>query len=400
VIVPVPCYEAGVSNPPGQGERPVRVYTLIDTIKAAGAERLALQIATQLDRSRFESVLCVSRWEWRERNAGTDALLREFVESGGRVLPLRRRTRVDVWRWAPLVRSLRRERADILHSHVFTSNAWGAVLGRLAGVPVVIGHEHTWSYEGAPLRRFIDREVIARLSDAFVACSREDRRRMIEVERISPRKIRLIPNGIEAPDRGTPADVRAELGIAPDAPVLVTVARLVPNKGIDVLIKTAVALAPEFPGLQVLVAGEGDDRAALQALIDRLGMSDTVRLLGVRSDIPDLLDAADVAVSSSRVEGSPLAVLEQMHAAKAIVATEVGGVPDLIEDRVHGRLVASEDVEGLTAAIAGLLRDPEERAALGRRAHERWRAEFDFAAMVRRVEDLYLDLLRGTGDGR
>ena len=371
--------------------------TLIDTIRAAGAERLALQIATRLDRERFDSLLCVSRWDRREESEGNERLLEEFRASGGRVLSLHRRSRADVWRWAPLLRSLSGGRVDILHSHVFTSNAWGAAIGTAARVPVVIAHEHTWSYEGEPVRRFIDREVIARLSDAFVACSKEDRRRMIEIERIPPAKLHLIPNGIEAPPPRQAADVRAELGIPQSAPVLVAVGRLVANKGFDVLIEAAAKLVVDFPELRVLIAGEGDDRPELGALIEQRGLTGVVRLLGVRTDIPDLLDAADLAVSSSRVEGSPLAILEQMQAARPIVATAVGGVPDLITDGEEGRLVASEDVDSLVRTIGELLRDPDQQQALGRAAHRRWATEFELSAMVGRVEALYLELWSRLG---
>jgi glycosyltransferase involved in cell wall biosynthesis len=369
----------------------IRVVTLIDTIKSAGAERLATQIATLIDPEQFESVLCVSRWERRERSAGTDSLLADFEERGGRILPLHRRSRLDLWHWRPLLRALRSE-TDILHSHVFTSNAWGSVLGRLARVPVVISHEHTWSYEGAPLRRFVDRDVISRLSDVFLACSREDRRRMIELERIKPEKLRLIPNGIEAPQRGQPHDVRQELGIPASAPLAVAVGRLTPDKGFDVLIEAAAELRDDFPDLRVLIAGGGDDLALLNEMVDREGLTGTVTLLGVRSDVPDLLDAADVAVSSSRVEGSPLAVLEQMEASKAIVATAVGGVPDMIDDGVHGLLVENGDQTGLARAIGELLRDRRRAEELGRRAQERRRSEFDLSVMVGRVEDLYREL--------
>jgi glycosyltransferase involved in cell wall biosynthesis len=373
----------------------IRVVTLIDTIKSAGAERLATQIATRIDPEQFESVLCVSRWDRRERSAGTDALLADFEERGGRILPLHRRSRLDLWRWLPLLQALRTE-TDVLHSHVFTSNAWGSVLGRFARVPVVISHEHTWSYEGAPLRRFVDREVISRLSDVFLACSREDQRRMIELERIKPEKLRLIPNGIEAPQRGEPRDVRAELGIPASAPLAVAVGRLTPDKGFDVLIEAAAELRKDFPDLRVLIAGGGDDMALLNELVDREGVTDTVTLLGVRSDVTDLLDAADVAVSSSRVEGSPLAVLEQMEASKAIVATAVGGVPDMIDDGVHGLLVESEDQAGLAEAIGELLRDRPRAEELGRQARRRRRSEFDLSVMVGRVEDLYRELWSGA----
>jgi glycosyltransferase involved in cell wall biosynthesis len=180
----------------------------------------------------------------------------------------------------------------------------------------------------------------------------------------------------------------------------VAVGRLTPDKGFDVLIEAAAELKDDFPDLRVLIAGGGDDLALLNEMVDREGLTGTVTLLGVRSDVPDLLDAADVAVSSSRVEGSPLAVLEQMEASKAIVATAVGGVPDMIDDGVHDLLVECEDQTGLARAIGELLRDRGRAERLGRQAQERRRSEFDLSVMVGRVEDLYRELWSAARDSR
>ncbi len=234
--------------------------------------------------------------------------------------------------------------------------------------------------------------MIARGSSAFIAVSREDRRRMIEVEGIDPEDVLFLPNGIPSPPPPSGADVRAELGIAPDAPVIGTVSVLRPQKALDVLLRATGMLVGEFPRLRVLIAGEGDRRAALEELTAELGLTDHVLFLGVRTDVPDVLAALDIAVSSSDFEGSPLSVMEFMEAARPIVATRVGGVPDLIDDGVHGRLVERQDPAAFAAAVADLLRDPARAAELGRRAQERRRSEFDIDVMVRRLEELYVRL--------
>ena len=114
-------------------------------------------------------------------------------------------------------------------------------------MPVIVAHEHTWSFEGQPLRRFGDREVIARGSSAFIAVSREDRRRMIEIEGIDPEDVMFLPNGIPSPPPPSGADVRAELGIAPDAPVIGTVSVLRPQKALDVLLRATRTLVGRVP---------------------------------------------------------------------------------------------------------------------------------------------------------
>jgi glycosyltransferase involved in cell wall biosynthesis len=380
-------------------ERRLRVLTLVDRLgTSGGGERLAMQVAMRLDRERFESWYCASRWA--EDGPPDDAERRvvdELRAAGVNALGLGRRSPAAVWSWRPLLRVLRGERIDVLHSHKFGSNVWAALLAPLARVPVLVAHEHTWSYEGQPLRRFLDRELIARRSAAFVAVSNEDRRRMIEIERIPPDAVTFVPNGIDALPPGDGARVRRELGIPPEAPLVGAVAVLRPQKGLDVLVRAAAEAAREVPALRLAIAGEGPERARLEALASELGAADRVMLLGHRSDVPDLLAALDVAASSSWFEGSPLAMMEYMDAGLPVVATRVGGVPDLIDDGVQGRLVEPGDAGALARAIVELVSDRERAAEMGARARERRRAEFDLNGTVRRLEGLYERLVAERG---
>jgi glycosyltransferase involved in cell wall biosynthesis len=147
----------------------------------------------------------------------------------------------------------------------------------------------------------------------------------------------------------------------------------------------------------VLLAGDGPLRGELTELVHSLGVQDRLLLLGYRSDAPDVLAALDVAVSSSAFEGSPLAVMEYMESARPIVATRVGGVPDLIEDGLHGLLVDPGDDAALTAAIRRMLSDREAAGRMGQAARERRRHEFTVDLMVRRFEALYERLVAGAG---
>ncbi|HEY5192258.1 MAG TPA: glycosyltransferase [Solirubrobacteraceae bacterium] len=378
------------------GDR-LRVVTLVDYLSCVGgAEHLALLIATRLNPDRFASTLCVSRWPHPARvsaGASSQQALEQLDAAGVRLLGLGRRHKVDLQALTMLGRFLHRERVDVLHAHKFGSNLWGTLVGKIARVPVVLAHEHTWSYEGQSLRRFLDRELIARGATRFIAVSREDRRRMTEVEGIDPRHTLFIPNGVppSAPPSGR--DIRAELGIESGAPVIGAVGVHRPQKALHVLLRAAAILAEEWPSLQVLMVGDGPERVALERLAGELRVVDTVRFLGSRSDVSDILRALDVAVCCSDFEGSPLAVMEYMDAALPVVATEVGGVPDLIEPDVHGLLVPPRNPSALAHAIAELLRDPARARSMGARGQERRRAEFDIDVLVHRLEDLYLELL-------
>jgi glycosyltransferase involved in cell wall biosynthesis len=377
----------------------VGVVTLVDRLgTSGGAEKLALALTLRLDPERFDRTLVISRWGDHDPEGTAErAVLAQLEEAGVGFVGLPRgghkANALRVGSWRPLVRLLRSGGVAVLHSHKFGSNLWGSVLGRASRVPAIVAHEHSWSYEGQWLRRRLDRDVIARCADCFVAVSREDRRRMIELEGIPPERIAFIPNGIPMPTTRSVGDVRGELGIAPGAPVVGSVGVLRSEKGMDVVVDAAERLVAEFPELRVLLVGDGPERAELERRIGAAGLREAVRVLGYRRDVPDVLAAVDVAVSASEREGSPLSVLEYMEAARPIVATAVGGVPDLIEPGVSGLLVPRHDPAALADAVASLLRDPDRARELGKRARERSRREFDFQVTVDRVQELYERLL-------
>ena len=374
------------------------MVTLVDHLgTSGGGERLAMEISKRLDRDRFEPIHCASRYDPELAGPATRAAAAELEDAGVRLLGLGRTSARSLREWRPLVRLLRQERVEVLHAHKFGSNVWAAILGSIARVPCVVAHEHTWSFEGQPMRRFLDRELIARGTDAFIAVSSDDRRKMIEIEGIDPSDVTFVANGIDAIPEGDGARVRDELGIPPDAPVAVAVAVLRPQKALDVLIRATAELLPDLPGLRVLIAGGGEQQDHLEALAAELGADRAVTLLGIRSDVPDLLAAADVAALSSDYEGSPLAVMEYMDAGLPVVATRVGGVPDLIEEGVNGLLVPPQDPGALAAALGSVLRDREAAAEMGRRGRERRRSEFTIDNTVRALERIYAETLERKG---
>jgi glycosyltransferase involved in cell wall biosynthesis len=370
------------------------VLTLVDKLfDVGGAERLAIQIPLNLDRERFEPFVCSTR-QWPR-----PAYLEELREAQVPTLMLERRSVADLLPWRRLVGLLRRERIDVVHAHQFGSNVWGTLFGRATGVPVVVAHEHTWSFEGAPLRKLLDRRLIGAGANAFIAVSPEDRRRMIEIERVPEQKIRLIPNGIP-PLCPSGHDVRAELGIAAGAPVVGTVAVLRPQKALEILIAAAERLRTRFPDIRVVVAGSGPEEQRLRELAAARGVADVVLFLGLRHDIADVLAAFDVAVICSDFEGTPLAVVEYMAAGLPVVATPVGGVPQLVEEGTTGLFVPTRDPAALADAVAALIADPERRARMGASARKRQRAERDLSVTVRRVEELYEELFSRTRRAR
>ena len=373
--------------------RPLTVVTLIDLLEGAGAERTAVELALRLDRDRFRPVVCASR---APECAAADRLRAEGVP----LLRLARTSSRSLGAWKPLVQLLRRggaggARVDILHAHKFGSNTWGVALGRLSRVPVVIATEHTWSYQGRPVRKAVD-HVIGRTSSAFVAVSEEDRRRMISVERVPASRIRVIPTGLVPHANGEEAaevDVRAELGLAPTTPVVGTVCAVREQKRLDVLLRAFSTVRESLPDARLLIVGDGPDYPRLQKDVATLFPEGSVLLLGRRDDVPSVLRAMDVFAISSDFEGSPLALIEAMAQGVPIVATRVGGVPDILGgDEVCGLLVPPGDPGSLADALLRVFRDPVLRQDLGSAGVERAGSEYTFDRVVERWESLYTEL--------
>lgn len=357
-----------------------------------GAERVAFEFAKRLDPERFRRYLCVAHAPPPDRREVNEADLHELEQLGVGVLRLECDSFLSNVAWARLYKLLRRESIGVLHAHMPRASVPGTVIGRLAGTPVIVSHEHTWSFQGMPVRRFLDRNVVARGSDVVLAVSERDRQQMIEVERIPAECIRVLPNGIPTPEESG-ASVRSDLGVPEEVGLIGAVGRLYPQKAYDDLIRAIALLKQSYARpFRCLIFGHGPEEDGLRALIDELDVAGEVQLVGRREDIADVVRALDIAVLSSKYEGSPLAILEYMAGAAPIVATAVGGVPELIEDGVHGLLVKPEDPGELAAAMQRLLEDRALATRLGQAAHERQRANYDLDVVVRQLEDLYLEL--------
>jgi glycosyltransferase involved in cell wall biosynthesis len=369
------------------------VLTLTDVVGVGGAERIAEDLCVLADPKRFRRSLCVTRPTGDV--PGSDDSLARLRDAGVDVVFLERRHRFDM---RPLARlaQLRHGRVDVIHAHKFGSNVWAALLGHALGVPVVVAHEHTWSFEGQPFRRLADRHVVARLSDAVIAVSEADRARMVAEVGMPADRVVLIHNGIAESEGGNDVAVRRELGLAPDAPVLLQTATLRPQKAVEVMIAATALVRRTYPDVRLLVAG-GGDAGALRALAAEHGVADAVSLLGARTDVADLRAAATVGVLSSDFEGMPLAVLEYMAAGLPVVATDVGGLPEIVRDGETGFLVAPRDPAALAERIGHLLADPALAREMGERGRRRQKEQFSSEAMVAAVTRLYARLLASKG---
>ncbi len=286
-------------------------------------------------------------------------------------------------------------RPDIVHSHTFPANMAARMLHILGSAPAVISTIHN-IYEGG-----WQRTALYGLTDGLsihtTAVSDAVARHQIETGAVPKLKCSVLTNGIDvnifAPSTVRRGEARAELNAA-DRFVWLAAGRVTPAKDYPNLLRAFSLLHIEFPLAQLWIAGEGSvlELKCLQALAEIAGISQFVRWLGLREDMPALMDAADVFVLSSAWEGMPLVVAEAMAMEMPVVATDVGGVSELLGDT--SAVVPAKNPEGLAAAMLDVMRMSEaQRQSIGRAARSRVSQHFDMDAKVNEWQALYTRLL-------
>lgn len=280
---------------------------------------------------------------------------------------------------------LRRLRADVLHVNEFGWNLDIVLGAALARVPVVL-HVHN------PLT--VDRQNLDRLvADRVLFVSEAHRRSTGHPERIAGETgVLYNPVEIERFESGTP--IRPELGLASSDVVIATVCQITPNKALDVLLDVARALVPKWPGLRFVIAGrtgrgyeEYAERIYAEAGDPALGGS--VRFIGSRSDVPDVLASADIFFLPTRGETFGMVVAEAMAASLPVVTTRVGGIREIVRSPAEGWVLEPDDVPGFIAALDALIGDPERRTAMGAAARASLEGRFDRASFARTLESVY-----------
>jgi len=222
------------------------------------------------------------------------------------------------------------------------------------------------------------------------------RRRLIERDSVPPNLITVVPNAVSAVacTAAAPQGLPAELG---EGPLVGVIARLQPEKGLDHFLKAAARVAALVPEARFIVVGDGPLRGELEALARRIGVGESVCFLGFRADAREVTGLLDVLVVPSLTEGSPLVVLEAMAAGVPVVASDVGGIPDQIRHEREGLLVPPGDPKALEVALLCLLRDPAYARVLGEEGRRRAHSKFGHGRMVRRIEEVYLEILGRSG---
>lgn len=357
----------------------MKVAHVVLSLQPGGLERFVVALSSTYAMAGIEQiVVCLD-----ERGV----LAPQVEAAGHQVALVPRRPGFNPRLIAQLARFFQKHAVDVVHTHSLDPMFYGGIAARIAHVPLLIHTQHNTYLRSAPLRERLKFRLAQWLFDNVVAVSAETGRVLAELGVPMDRCVTVL-NGIDLarfqPRMRMPSRTRSEEGL-----VIGTVARLVPEKGINRLIEAFGRLCASHCGVRLVISGDGPLRPTLEEQVRRANLSNSVHFLGYRSNVEAVLSGFDLFVLPSLTEGIPLALLEAMAAGVPVLATAVGGVPEVIEGCRSGCLVPPNDVEALHRTLEHLISDPAKRAHLARGGRARVEHLFDLEAMAHAYRVLY-----------
>jgi glycosyltransferase involved in cell wall biosynthesis len=324
----------------------------------------------------------------------------ELRAEGFAVQVLGRRPGLDlrtVWRLAAW---LRHERVDLLHAHQYTPCFYSLAARLCYRRPALLFTEHGRPVPDYPRRkRIIVNRLLLERRDRIVGVGNAVRQALIDNEGIPKERVNVIYNGIDTQsfvkDVADDDAIRAEIGVEKDGLLILQVARLDPVKDHATALRTLEHVVWHRRDARLVIVGEGPERAHIEEIVQERQLTPYVRLLGLRKDIPRLMRAANVFLLTSISEGIPLTVIEAMSAGLPVVATQVGGVPEIVEEGITGLLAPAGDDASLADCILRLCKHPPMAEQMGQLGQARARRYFSESQMHAHYHHLYQEMLHG-----
>ena len=371
----------------------IKVVFVIGNFSIGGAERLVIDQINGIDKGIFEPFLVTLLPKPANMIGGLINL------SENKIARFEFRSFYDWRSWLKLIKFMRRQRFDIVYTHLFFANLVARTVAIVSRISIIISVEHN-IYENKKRWYILVDKILAKFTDKIIAVSESVKEFTIRQENIKPEKFEVIYNGIDiSPLKIDRAIKLKELNLPSDSLVVTAVGRIAEQKGFIFLIKAAKRIISQFPQARFLIIGPVEERSTFQKLKDEISdkFQGDIILTGPRQDIKEILSVSDIFVMPSLWEGFGISALEAMAAGLPIIASNIDGLKEFIKNNENGILVAKGDTEALIKAISRLAADSDLRIRLASSARQTAQ-QFSIDKNIRRLEALFISLYNGKNE--
>lgn len=374
-----------------------KIIWLIDALKPGGAEQLMPTLLTHFDKEHFEMRVCALMVK------DGNPITKELNDMGISVDIVHLSSLKNPLNLFKLIAYFNKHQPDLIHTQLQFSDILGNIAAKIKGIPSVstlhtlddIINEHGSSF----WRKKISWFVLRNFCNRVIAVSNKTKEHHIHAGKLSEKKTKTVLNGIQLSrfQNRNPlilAEKKRDLHLKPNHAIITTIAVLREAKGIQYMIDALSTILDQHPNTTYLIIGEGVYGASLRDLITARHLEENVVMAGHRTDIPDLLAISDLFVLPSLGDALPTVLIEALAAGTPIIATDVGGIPEIIENEKNGLLVQSANAQKLSNACIRLLKDEEKSKQLSDAGLKTAKDKFDVISQVKRLESIYYDLIR------
>lgn len=377
-----------------ENNKSVPIIYVALSLDIGGLERIIVDLVKKLDKNKFKPIVCCL--------CKKGVLANEIEKFGIDVIELEKKRGIDYYATIKLARILREKRIQIIHSHNINAHIHSFLAAKIANTPIIITTKHG---AGLPFKNSLSKMLwtksINLFTDRIVTVSEDIKNILLNDGNINPNKITTIINGINIENYSREIDTRKkkrEIGISDEDLIIGNVARLSREKGHNILLEAFSIVLKEVSNARLVLVGDGPLRKNLEDKAKELGIINKINFLGFRHDINELLKIFDVFVLPSITEGISLALLEAMSAGLPIVATNVGGNPEIVIDGQTGLLVPPNDPYSMSKAILKVMDDKNFAKQMGLAGKALAQKQFSIEAMVSQYEQLYQNILNFKND--
>ncbi|MFC1632009.1 glycosyltransferase [Candidatus Omnitrophota bacterium] len=373
-------------------DKKLKLMYVVQNLNCGGLEKLVVELAKRVDRDAFRPSICCLL------PPGPQELSKELTKSKIKVTYMNKKEGVDYALFLKLANFFRQEKPDLLHTHSSTANFYASLAARMAGITNIVNTEHGGIYFETGRKKLINR-LLARMNKKMVCVSRNLNQDLQDMG-VPKHKLMVIPNGVDINSSGNGVDKRRKrktLGLGAKDFVICTVGRLEKVKNQKLLLTAAKKVLKKVPEARIVIVGDGSLRKELENYAVALRIRDKVIFLGYIEDIAPILKISDCLVNCSVSETFGLTIIEAMLAEVAVIATNVGGVKEIVKDEKTGILVRPNHPDALAEAILRIKRKPQFAAKMISQAKQFVQSNYSIEKMVNSYEDLYLSCYNGAG---